>query len=60
MTPTYCDLCGEELKPFEISQVVREVSALDICTCCLEGMLDATAINPRSEVGLVGSCDGRS
>ena len=48
----HCDLCGERMGAHEFSQAVRDTSGMDICSTCLEAMIDAPASEPRSEVGL--------
>jgi len=47
-----CDLCACGMQP---SPATYEATGLHICPTCLEEMAeDATADEPRSEVGLVG------
>lgn len=52
VAPLFCDLCGERMGAHEFSQAVRDTSGMDICSTCLEAMIDAPASEPRSEVGL--------
>lgn len=49
----YCDLCGER-NPHDPD--IEVITGLWICTDCVEGLLDASANDPRAEVGMVGSC----
>jgi hypothetical protein len=49
--PLECDLCGE---PMRADPAVLEATGLNICPHCLEDALDASADEPRTEVGMVG------
>lgn len=46
-----CDLCAS---PMAEDRAVHHATGLNICPLCLEKLLDATALDARSEVGLVG------
>lgn len=49
----FCDLCGE--RALEVmSKAAWDASGLYICNPCLEAMLDASADDTCSEMGLVG------
>lgn len=54
-----CDLCGRSMRPDEFSRGAHEATGLNICPDCLEDTLDASANQPRCEVGLVGSSGQR-
>jgi hypothetical protein len=54
MIGDHCDLCGASTELDIFCKAAWEASGLYICNPCLEAMLDASAHDPRAEVGLVG------
>lgn len=51
----HCGLCQ---RPCDYDDF-NEVAGLYVCPACLEDMLDASALNTRAEVGMVGTSGGR-
>lgn len=52
-----CDLCGSYVSEADFDQAALDVTGMTVCPRCLEELADASAINPRSEMGLVGGGD---
>ena len=46
-----CSLCNRRCGPDDFN----EVADMFICEICLESLIDAPAVEPRAEVGLVGT-----
>ena len=47
----FCELCGARC---EADPDVWDTAGFDICTACLEGLLNASTDLARAEVGMVG------